>query len=95
MTEKEFILSYRQASEETKKQVKQILGIEPEPAKRDFDLDLLLIGFQHIAPVIEYREALKVLMDKNRRDVCIDAFLLGIMEGKREERAKRKKARCR
>ena len=95
MTENEFITSYTQADEKTKKQVRELLGIEPEPAKRDFDLDLLLIGFQHIAPVIEYREALQVLMDKNRRDVCIDAFLLGIMEGKREERAKRKKACCR
>lgn len=92
MNEKNLILPCDQTGEKSKN---QNLGIEPEPAKNDFDLDLLLIGFQDITPVIEYREPLKVLMDKGRRDACIDAFLLGMMYAKRQERARRKKARCR
>ena len=95
MTENEFITSYTQADEKTKKQVRELLGIEPDPIKNDFRFDLLLIGFQDISPIVEHMEQLKIIMDSKKYDNCIDAYLLGYMHGKRKERTKRKNACCR
>ena len=58
----------------------------------NYEIDLLLVHYQNIAPIIEHREQLKTIMSKSRSDNCIDAYLLGYMQGKRAERA-RKKAR--
>ena len=95
MTENEFITSYTQADEKTKKQVRELLGIEPDPIDYDTDFDFLLIGYQNIIPVIDHREMLKRIMETRRTDNCIDAFLYGIMTGKRQERARRKRSCCR
>lgn len=92
MTENEFMTSYTNADRETQKQVRQLLGLEPE--KTDIYFDLLLIGYQSIEPIVEHTEQLQKLMDKGKFDALIDAYLLGIMHGVRKERT-RKKARCR
>lgn len=95
MSEKEFLTNYREADEETKKQVRELLGIEPDPIDYDTDFDFLLISYQSIVPVIDHREILKKIMDTRRTDNCIDAFLYGVMTGKRAERAKKKRSCCR
>ena len=88
MTEKDFIALYTQANSETKKQVEQLLELNPESTNK-ITIDLMLINHQDITPIIEHREQLKAIMEKDRKDNCIDAFLLGIMAGKRAERAKK------
>ncbi|MBO4693679.1 MAG: hypothetical protein J5659_04750 [Clostridia bacterium] len=95
MKEKEFLTLYEQADEETKKQVRELLGIEPDPIDYDIDFDFLLIGYQNIVPVIDHREILQRIMDTRRSTNCIDAFLYGIMTGKRAERAKKRRSCCR
>jgi len=89
MTENEFITRYQQADKKTKKQVRQLLGIETTTTENDYNFDLLLIGFQDITPIIEHMEQLKAIMNTGRRDNCIDAYLLGIMHGVRKERKKK------
>lgn len=91
MSEKEFLTNYRQADKKTQKQVRGLLGIEPDPAENDIYFDLMLIGLQNIAPIIEHREQLQIIMNRRKFDNCIDAFILGIITGKRQERARRKK----
>lgn len=68
---------------------------KPEPTENDIYFDLMLIGLQDISPIISHREQLKIIMNGGKFDNCIDAFLLGVIAGKRQERAKRKRACCR
>ena len=59
----------------------------------DSRFDLALLPHQNIVPLLENTELLKEIMKHNGANAPIDAYLLGIMHGKRAERA-RKKARC-
>ena len=56
----------------------------------DNNFDLVLLQYQDVIPLMEHMEQLKAIMQSKRPDNCIDAYLLGYMQGKRAERAKKK-----
>jgi len=98
MTENEFITLYAQADQKTQKQVRELLEITPDAKESAKEL-LQILEKQDISPIIGESEtslAFEAVYNTKpqRLTACIDAFSLGVIYGKRQERAK-KKACCR